>query len=69
MDKLNVHMRRVGTYSKDKRRRRRRRRRGEDEDEVYNAVRMSSGDAEIDKLKYEHPLVDRYASKEMRCKP
>ena len=65
MDKLNVHMRRVGTYSKDKRRRRR----GEDEDEVYNAVRMSSGDAEIDKLKYEHPLVDRYASKEMRCKP
>ena len=26
-------------------------------------------DAEIDKLKYEHPLVDRYASKEMRCKP
>ena len=68
MDKLNVHMRRVGTYSKDKRRRRRRRR-GEDEDEVYNAVRMSSGDAEIDKLKYEHPLVDRYASNEMRCKP
>ena len=39
---------------------------GEDEDEAYNAVRMSSGNAEIDKLKYEHPLVDRYASKEMR---
>ena len=26
-----------------------------------------SEEAELNKLKYEHPLVDRYASKEMRC--